>query len=89
MSITYRNTITGRVVERESADRLMDRSQRWERIEPKKRPVEPYNPSEHGVHEVNEYLASASPDERKRVLTAEVDDKARSTILNGPYGIRE
>lgn len=83
MSITYRNTITGRVTERDNPDRLMDRSERWERVEQES--AAPFNPSEHGVHEVNNYLAKVDGQERGRVLSAEIDGKQRSTILEGPH----
>jgi hypothetical protein len=33
MPVVYRNTVTGRVVERDRADPLMDRSTRWERAD--------------------------------------------------------
>lgn len=53
------------------------------------RPQEPTNgvfdPAEHGVHEVNAYLAAADPPERERVLQAEAEGKGRATILNGPH----
>ena len=40
-----------------------------------------FEPSNHTVEEVLEYLASASETERARVLNLEADGKARRTIL--------
>jgi hypothetical protein len=40
-----------------------------------------YDPSQHSVDEVQDYLASADDAERDRVLAAERDGKARKTIL--------
>ena len=40
-----------------------------------------YDPSYHTVVQVNEYLATASPEERERVLEAERNGKARKGIL--------
>lgn len=42
---------------------------------------EPYDPSQHTVDEVQEYLATADDAERDRVLAAERDGKARVGIL--------
>lgn len=39
-----------------------------------------FNPSEHKVDEVIEYLASADEDEQIRVLEAEAEDRDRATI---------
>ena len=41
-----------------------------------------YDPSAHTVVEVQEYLETASDEERERVLAAERDGKARSTLLD-------
>jgi hypothetical protein len=43
--------------------------------------VEEFDPSEHGVAAVNDYLRGASPSERHRVLAAERAGKARRTVL--------
>lgn len=43
--------------------------------------VEVFDPSAHGVKAVNDYLRSASPAERHRVLAAERAGKARSGVL--------
>lgn len=40
-----------------------------------------FDPGKHTVEEVNEYLASASAEEKERVLAAEKDGRARSTIV--------
>lgn len=91
--VTYKNTRTGRLAEVDD-DKLvvlMDRSTRWQRVEAKssfntvEETPDAYDPSQYGVREVNAYLADADEDERKRVLVAEAEGKARSTILNGPY----
>lgn len=86
MAVTYRNTLTGRVAELDQPSKAMDRSRRWQRMEGESMPSgEVYDPAEHGVHEVNDYLAGAGLEERERVLTAEARGKGRTTILNGPY----
>lgn len=41
-----------------------------------------FEPANHTVEDVLEYLASASEKERTRVLNLEADGKARRTILN-------
>lgn len=48
-------------------------------------PDELYEPSAHGVDEVNTYLADAEPDEVARVLAAEAEGKARKGIVEGPH----
>lgn len=89
MTVHYRNMRTGRVVERQP-DGAMDRSTKWQRVDPEpKQPDQPAgvdDPSGHTVRDVNAYLAGADPDERRRVLAAEADGKARVRILNGPHG---
>lgn len=40
-----------------------------------------FDPSKHNVDEVNQYLADADEEERERVLAAERDGKARTSIL--------
>lgn len=45
-------------------------------------PVEiQYDPSQHTVAEVNDYLTYATVEERDRVLAAEMNDKARAGIV--------
>lgn len=44
-------------------------------------PPAPFDPSEHTVAEVTEYLSYATPEERDRVLAAEQDGKARAGIV--------
>lgn len=95
MSVRYRNTLTGRVVERDEADAVMDRSRRWRRVEHKSSAdPEPaavqsdapsFDPTKHTVKEVNAYLATASRDERTRVMVEEIGGKSRRGILVGPY----
>jgi hypothetical protein len=41
-----------------------------------------FDPSEHTVDEVLDYLDEATPDERDRVLAAEEAGQARKTLLN-------
>lgn len=41
-----------------------------------------FDPSKHKVEEVNAYLADADEEERERVLAAERDGKARTSILS-------
>lgn len=41
-----------------------------------------YDPSEHNVDQVTEYLEGADDAERERVIAAEKDGKARKTILD-------
>ncbi|MEV4672172.1 hypothetical protein AB0K34_11020 [Actinomadura sp. NPDC049382] len=48
-------------------------------------PNGPFDPSEHTVTQVNEYLAGAELGERERVLQAEADGRGRRGILSGPY----
>ncbi|MGZ4465200.1 MAG: hypothetical protein ACXVW0_07575 [Nocardioides sp.] len=43
--------------------------------------AEPFDPTDHTVAEVTEYLAYASPEERDRVLQVEQDGKARAGIV--------
>lgn len=43
--------------------------------------VEEFDPSQHDVKAVNNYLRAASPSERHRVLAAERAGKARTTVL--------
>lgn len=43
--------------------------------------VEPFDPSEHTVAEVQDHLDAADDDERERVLAAEAAGKARKSIL--------
>jgi hypothetical protein len=43
--------------------------------------VDQFDPSQHGVKAVNDYLRDASPAERHRVLAAERAGKARTTVL--------
>lgn len=40
-----------------------------------------YDPGEHTVEEVQEYLANATDDERARVLAAEAEGKARKSLV--------
>lgn len=40
-----------------------------------------FDPSEHTVAEVLDYLAGATPEEQERVLTAEAAGKARTSLL--------
>lgn len=42
----------------------------------------PFNPSEHNVPKVLAYLDSAPPEERDRVLSAEVSGRNRAGIVN-------
>jgi hypothetical protein len=44
-------------------------------------PAAPFDPSEHNVAEVMAYLADATDEEYDRVLAAETDGKARSSII--------
>lgn len=91
MAVTYRNTLTGRVAELAQPSKAMDRSRRWQRMESEPKLDEQpgsggvYDPAEHGVHEVNDYLSGAGLEERERVLATEARGKGRTTILNGPY----
>ena len=86
--IAYRNTRTGRVVDRDEPDKLMDHSKRWERIEDDpdaeriEIPAQGFDPSEHSVEDVLVHLDQADDDERRRVLVAERDGKARKSILS-------
>lgn len=53
-----------------------------------------YDPAEHSLNEVNDYLRGASPEERARVLGLEKEDrpdvpaakKQRAGVLGGPFG---
>lgn len=53
-----------------------------------------YDPAEHTINEVNDHLASASPQERERIIYLERQDrsgvpenkKMRTGILSGPFG---
>lgn len=45
-----------------------------------------YDPSEHTVEEVKDYLEGADEDERERVLAAEADGKGRKTLLPDEEG---
>ncbi|PSK95777.1 hypothetical protein CLV30_12829 [Haloactinopolyspora alba] len=45
-----------------------------------------FDPAEHNVDDVNEYLANTeNPDEVTRVLEAEAEGKNRSSIVTGPH----
>lgn len=46
--------------------------------------AEQFDPSTHSVEDVRAHLASADDAERDRVLTAERDGKARTTLLESP-----
>lgn len=48
-------------------------------------PAVDFDPSDHTVDDVNDYLAAAEYDERERVLQAESDGKGRLGVLNGPH----
>jgi hypothetical protein len=49
-----------------------------------------FNPADHSVAEVNEYLESADADETARVLAAEsATEKPRKGILEGPHAAGE
>jgi hypothetical protein len=48
--------------------------------------AELFDPSEHTVAEVEEYLESADEDERERVLAAEAEGKARKSLLPDEEG---
>lgn len=55
-------------------------------------PVAPaggFDPSEHGVDEVNAYIADADADEQARVIAAERQGKARRSILDGPHARKD
>lgn len=43
--------------------------------------VDEFNPEEHKVDEVKEYLESADEDERRRVAAAEQSGKGRKSVL--------
>jgi di/tripeptidase len=45
-----------------------------------------FDPAEHTVEEVNAHLEKATAAEQQRVLVAEDEGKARTTILAGPFG---
>jgi hypothetical protein len=107
MPVAYRNTRTGRVVHMAEHLVSMDRSKRWERVDPE--PIDvtpldrdpdrdpehvegllptaggPFDPSEHTVQQVNDYLAGAEQAERERVLQAEAAGRARRGITSGPH----
>lgn len=104
--VAYRNTRTGRVVHLAEALPSMDRSKRWERVDPGQatEPAEgredgltppwpaptpdpggEFDPREHTVAQVNEYLAGADLGERHRVLRIEAEDRGRRGILAGPW----
>lgn len=76
---TIRTTSDGYIV---PASLLGDPS--TETPEPEEQEVEEgqFDPSEHSVAKVEEYLESADADERKRVLAAERDGKARKSLVD-------
>lgn len=45
----------------------------------------PFDPADNTVAGVNDYLATAAPDEVQRVLDAELASRARVGILEGPH----
>lgn len=47
-----------------------------------------YDPADHKVEEVQEYLATADEAERERVLEAERNGKARTTLLSDTEGAK-
>lgn len=48
-------------------------------------PSYPFDPAEHTVAQVNEYLAGAGLRERERILQEEAEGQGRRGILSGPY----
>jgi hypothetical protein len=48
----------------------------------------PFDPAEHTVLQVLEYLAEAGPRERGRVLQAEAEGRGRRGVLNSQYADR-
>lgn len=65
------------VVEEPQADDSVDEGE-----EPDDSGSEPFDPADHTLPEVREYLQGASEDERERVLEAERNGKARKGILD-------
>lgn len=47
-----------------------------------------FDPADHTVAEVNEYLANATEEERTRVLSAEKDGKARTSLVENEEGAK-
>ena len=47
-----------------------------------------FDPADHTVAEVNEYLANATEEERTRVLSAEKDGKARASLVENEEGAK-
>jgi hypothetical protein len=48
-----------------------------------------FDPSNQTGDEVNQYLATASPEERDRVLKAEKGSRKRASVLEGPHGSKD
>lgn len=79
----WRNAVTGCVVTRAEDDREMVRSPRWHPVEDDPEPTG-FDPGRHSVREVRTHLDNADAAERERVLAAEANGKARSSILRRP-----
>lgn len=47
-----------------------------------------FDPADHTVAEVNEYLANATEEERARVISAEKDGKARASLVENEEGAK-
>jgi hypothetical protein len=80
---------------RSAADDVADAAERQRAAQAAEQAdAEKWDPAEHTVAEVNEYLASASTEEQARVLGLEESDrpevpegkKQRTGILSGPHG---
>jgi hypothetical protein len=56
----------------------------WTDAENPPLPEGDFDPTDHTVAEVEEYLA-ANPDDRERVLNAEAEGKARVSLLGDEY----
>lgn len=97
--VAYRNTKTGRIVRLSAPNGPMDRSARWERVEPGEAATESpapwpapnpdpgavFDPGEHTVAQVNAHLAGADVGERERVIQAECEGRSRRGIIQGPH----